>query len=83
LSWFPEFDFDVAMSRALADAPPGSLVVYDGPRIDRNLAPRLRRSLTSIGTHYEFEAIYGEMEIWRKRTIAPTAPERSRPMDAK
>jgi hypothetical protein len=81
LSWFPEFDFDAAMSRALADAPPGSLVVYDGPRIDRNLAPRLRRSLTSIGTHYEFEAIYGEMEVWRKRPPDPTVSERSRPSD--
>ncbi len=65
--WLVDPGLEAAYAAAVADAPPGSVAVWDPdrPSFHPNLAlPELTRV---VRARYRFEARFGPIEVWRKR----------------
>ncbi len=67
LSWYPQTDFDSAISRALESAEPGTLVVWDGTRAEPAIAARLPKTIAAIHAQFQPVAQFGEIEIRIRR----------------
>lgn len=66
LTWFKRYDFDTEIVNSLANAPSGSLVIWDNERTNPVHRVQVGESSRYILERFVPAARFGEIEIWRK-----------------
>jgi len=66
MNWFTRYDFDSEIADSLEKAPAGSLVAWDGERINQDNIMRLQKTSVTIRRLCQKRIDFGEIEIWEK-----------------